>query len=86
MRVLREDGSEVELSENIDYGDTDIRSILEGDSKSYSQNESFESMGFQRQEFKEDGELASVESDSYTDDYTDDYVNDQDDSYSDDEE
>ena len=86
VRVLREDGSEVELSENIDYGDTDIRSILEGDSKSYSQNESFESMGFQRQEFKEDGELASVESDSYTDDYTDDYVNDQDDSYSDDEE
>ena len=86
VRVLQEDGSEVELTENIDYGDTDIRSILEGDSREYSQNESFEKMGYQKQEFKEDGELTSVESESFSDDYTDDYENDQDDSYSDDEE
>ena len=86
VRVLQEDGSEVELTENIDYGDTDIRSILEGDSREYSQNESFEKMGYQKQEFKEDGELTSVESESFSDDYTDDYENDQDDSYSDSEE
>ena len=43
-------------------------------------------MGYQKQEFKEDGELTSVESESFSDDYTDDYENDQDDSYSDDEE
>ena len=86
VRVLQEDGSEVELTENIDYGDTDIRSILEGDSREYSQNESFEKMGYQKQEFKEDGELTSVESESFSDEYTDDYENDQDDSYSDDEE
>ena len=86
VRVLQEDGSEVELTENIDYGDTDIRSILEGDSREYSQNESFEKMGYQKQEFKEDGELTSVESESFSDDYTDDYANDQDDSYSDSEE
>ena len=60
VRVLKEDGSEVELAENIDYGDTDIRSILESDSKHYSQNESLGSFGYQEQEFK-DGELAAVE-------------------------
>ena len=69
VRVLREDGTEVELAENIDYGDTDIRSFLESDSKRYSQNESFGSYGYQEQEFK-DGELSSVEPEG--DDYTDD--------------
>ena len=31
VRVLKEDGSEVELAETIDYGDTDIRSIHDSD-------------------------------------------------------
>ena len=60
VRVLKEDGSEVELAENIDFGDTDIRTILESDSKNYNQNESFGSHGYQEQEFK-DGELSTVE-------------------------
>ncbi len=67
VRVLKEDGSEVELAETIDYGDTDIRSILESDSKHYSQNESFGSLGYQEQEFK-DGELATVEETDDSDD------------------
>ena len=31
VRVLREDHTEVEIMENIDYGDTDLRSVIEGD-------------------------------------------------------
>ena len=60
VRVLTEDGSEVELAENIDFGDTDIRSILESDSKNFAVTEPLESLGYQEQEFK-DGELAPVE-------------------------
>ncbi len=80
VRVLNEDGSEVELTENIDYGDTDIRSILESDSKQYSQNESFGNYGYQEQEFK-DGELASVdgEAEDMEEEYSDDYSEEQDD-------
>ncbi len=70
VRVLKEDGSEVELAETIDYGDTDIRSILESDSKHYSQNESLGTLGYQEQEFK-DGELAAVETTDDSDDFAD---------------
>ena len=31
VRVLKDDNTEVEIMENIDYGDTDLRSIIEGD-------------------------------------------------------
>ena len=89
VRVLAEDGSEIELKENIDEGDTDLRSVIEGDSKRYSQNESFGNYGYQEQEFK-DGELTDVAHDEYTaeaDGYTaDDYANVSDDNGSDDEE
>ncbi|MEG0813038.1 MAG: DNA-directed RNA polymerase subunit beta [Clostridium sp.] len=87
VKVLREDGSEVELAETFDYGDTDIRSILESDSKAYNQKESFEDLGFQEQEFK-DGELASVEAESLVNEAADDEedLEDVQDTYSDDEE
>ena len=89
VRVLAKDGSEIELKENIDEGDTDLRSVIEGDSKRYSQNESFGNYGYQEQEFK-DGELTDVEHDEYTaeaDGYTDDdYADVSDDNGSDDEE
>ena len=29
--MLRDDGTEVEMAENIDYGDTELRALLEGD-------------------------------------------------------
>ena len=64
-------------------------SVIEGDSKRYSQNESFGNYGYQEQEFK-DGELTDVEHDEYTaeaDGYTDDdYADVSDDNGSDDEE
>ena len=77
------------LYSDIDEGDTDLRSVIEGDSKRYSQNESFGNYGYQEQEFK-DGELTDVEHDEYTaeaDGYTDDdYADVSDDNGSDDEE
>ncbi|MEG0216151.1 MAG: hypothetical protein RR685_08475, partial [Hungatella sp.] len=59
VKVLRDDNTEVEMSENIDYGDTDLRSIIEGD-KRYNQEESYANYGYQKQEFK-DNELVAVE-------------------------
>ncbi len=59
VKVLRDDNTEVELSENIDYGDTDLRSIIEGDRR-YQDEESFADYGYQEQEFKND-ELVTVE-------------------------
>ena len=78
VSVLRDDGTEVEIGENVDYGETDLRHIIEGDSR-YNRDESFGDYGYQQQEFK-DGELVGVEGDDdssddfegESDDYTDD--------------
>ena len=60
VRVLRDDNTEVELTEDIDYSDTDLRSIIEGERRYENQEESFGSYGYQEQEFR-DGELVDVE-------------------------
>ena len=61
VRVLRDDNTEVEIGENIDYSDSDLRSIIVGD-RSYNQEESFGDYGYQQQEFDEDsGELVSAD-------------------------
>ena len=62
VRVLRDDNTEVELTEDIDYSDTDLRSIIEGERRYGGQEESFGSYGYQEQEFR-DGELVDVEED-----------------------
>ncbi len=60
VRVLREDNTEVEIMETVDYGDTDMRSVIEGDRKyNDSEEQSLGSYGYSRQEF-EDGELIDV--------------------------
>ncbi len=83
VRVLRDNGEEVEMSENIDYADSDLdlRSIIEGDRRYEEKEESFGSFGFQKQEFK-DGELVDSEEDDYIDEPEEDdgYI---DDDYSD---
>ena len=65
VRVLRDDNTEVEIMESSEYGDVDIRSILESDSKRYNreENESFGAFGYSKQEFEGD-ELVDVEEDS----------------------
>lgn len=62
VRVLRDDNTEVELTEDIDYSDTDLRSIIEGERRYGGQEESFGNYGYQEQEFR-DGELVDVEDD-----------------------
>ena len=53
VRVLREDNTEVELTETSDYGDVDIRSILEDDGRRFNrEDESFSKHGFSKQEFE----------------------------------
>ncbi|HIW22089.1 MAG TPA: DNA-directed RNA polymerase subunit beta [Candidatus Dorea intestinavium] len=59
VRVLREDNTEVEIMENVDLGETTIKSLLEGD-KRHSHRENFEKNGYHEQEF-ENGELIDVE-------------------------
>ena len=65
VRVLRDDNTEVEIMESSEYGDVDIRSILESDSRRYrnEEDESLGSYGFSKQEFEGD-ELVDVEEDS----------------------
>ncbi len=65
VRVLRDDNTEVEIMESSEYGDVDIRSILESDSRRYrdEENEPLGSLGFSKQEFDGD-ELVDVKEDS----------------------
>ena len=78
VSVLRDDGTEVEISENVDGAETDLRAIIEGDRR-YNRDESFGDYGYQQQEFKgeelvdiENDDDSSIEFDEEPDDYTDD--------------
>ncbi len=73
VRVLRDDNTEVEIAETIDYNETDYRYEMEGDRKydDYDNN-SLGEMGYQAQEFDdESGELISAEDDYSDEDYAD---------------
>ncbi len=61
VRVLRDDNTEVEIMETVDMGETDFRSLIEGDRK-YNDEDDLGQLGYTEQEFKE-GELAAVEPD-----------------------
>ncbi len=81
VRVLRDDNTEVEIMETVDYGDTDIRSIIEGDRRNHEHKESYGEHGFTEQEFVGE-ELTDVEpeeadyEETSAEDY-DDYMNDE---------
>ena len=68
--MLREDQTEVEIMETIDYGENDYRYEIEGDSRNYDyERDSLGSMGYQKQEFDEDsGELVSSDDEEIADD------------------
>ena len=70
VKLLRDDNTEVELMETVDYGETDYRNLIEGDDRHF--NESYDDMGYQQQEF-EGEELVPVADDDYTeeDDFSD---------------
>ena len=67
VRVLRDDNTEVEIMENVDYGETDLRHIIEGDRKYRDENESFGDHGFSEKEFVGE-ELEDVEPEEEPDD------------------
>ena len=60
VRVLRDDNTEVEIMETVDYGETDLRSIIEGDRRYRDRDESYGEHGYTQQEFV-NGELEAVE-------------------------
>ena len=64
VRVLREDQTEVEIMETIDYGETDLHSIIEGDRRYNSENESYGEHGFSQQEFAGE-ELVDIEEEQF---------------------
>ena len=67
VRVLRENGEEVELKENVDEENVSMRSILEGDSRRYRDEDNFAGAGYSTQEFQ-DGELVNVGEEATEDD------------------
>ncbi|MDO5337642.1 MAG: DNA-directed RNA polymerase subunit beta [Eubacteriales bacterium] len=71
VKVLKEDQTEVEIMETVDYGDTDLRSVIEGDSRGHRDEESFGRHGYTRQEF-EGEELVDVSDEDEDDDEVED--------------
>jgi len=59
VKLLRDDGSEVEVKENADYVEKDLHSVIEGE-RDFHRDESYGAMGYQEQEFSEEGELVDV--------------------------
>lgn len=66
VRVLREDNTEVEIMETIDYSDSDYRYEIEGENQNRDLGqEPFEANGFTKQKFDENsGELIAEEDDA----------------------
>ena len=63
VKVLKDDNTEVEIMETVDYGDTDLHSVIEGDDHGYNkEDESFSDYGYSKQEFDGD-DLVDIEED-----------------------
>ena len=65
VRVLREDMTEVDIQESVDYTERDYRFEMEGDRRNYNyENENLGAMGYQTQEFDDESEeLVTIEDD-----------------------
>ena len=73
VRVLRDDNTEVKIMESVDYGDTNLNHIIEGDRYSDREDERFGDYGFSKKEF--DGEeMVDVEEDEEEDEEEDSYL------------
>lgn len=60
VRVLNEDNTEVEIMESVDFGETDMRSIIEGDRYSNKEEEDFGKYGYGKKEISGE-EIVDVE-------------------------
>ena len=70
VTVLDEDGNEVVMTEDIDYGDAEIEPLMEGDNN-FRYDEGYEEAGFSRVSADEDGNF-TYDEESYEDE-SDDY-------------
>ncbi len=70
VTVLDEDGNEVVMTEDIDYGDAEIEPLMEGDNN-FRYDEGYEEAGFSRVSADEDGNF-TYDEDSYEEE-SDDY-------------
>ena len=72
VKVLKDDNTEVHLLESVDYGDTDLRSVIEGESRRHhDREEDYGKHGYTKQEF--DGEeLVDIDEDE--EDVDDDFI------------
>ena len=75
VRVLDENRNEVTLKETVDYGETDLRAVIDGDSRGRRQEENFASHGFTKQHWDENEEIVD---DDVTDEPKDSYFDDAD--------
>ena len=82
VRVLDENNEEVQIMESVDYGDTNLNHIIEGDRR-YNNDEDYGKHGYSKQEFSE-GELVDVEDEPEEDDSFDDFDCDMNDDFDDD--
>ena len=82
VRVLDENNEEVQIMESVDYGDTNLNHIIEGDRR-YNNDEDYGKHGYSKQEFSE-GELVDVEDEPEEDDSFDDFDGDMNDDFDDD--
>lgn len=66
VRVLDENREEVTLRETIEYGETDLRKVIEGDSRNHRREDSeeFKRHGFTQQHFDEETEELVDEDDT----------------------
>ena len=77
VRVLREDNTEVEIGENVDYGNTDFRSIMEDADRQYQrEEENFGAYGYTKQVIA-DGELVDEEAEEPGEEFLEDYTGDE---------
>ena len=61
VRVLREDDTEVEVKESIDYGSSDVKDIM-GDNTGFADDENLAGAGFSTKAFDENEELVDITS------------------------
>ena len=74
VRVLRDDQTEVELGETVDYGDDDFNSIMQGDGGfRFDTEESLGDYVHKQQAVNSDGEFVDVEDEGSADDDTEEF-------------
>ncbi len=72
VRVLREDNTEVEIMESVDYGETNLRNIIEGDRYNRDRDEeSYGAYGYSKQEFQGEELVDVAEETEPADDFED---------------